>query len=409
MNTFPPTEDYRAFHRPRRRLNLTAALLFVLGLLVGVFYTSHTRTEHRDISPANVTRTVAEAQTAGPNNDIVAAMAYDRAVADAAKRSMTAVVSVVASGTVVYRFRDPFYDMFYGPQKREFSGMGSGVIIHPDGIVITNDHVIRMEGQIGELNVILTDGRKFKAKVIREFPDQDLAVLSISGKDLPFLNIASSKNVSPGQTVLAIGNPFGDALSGGLSYSEPTVTRGIISATRRNLDVPIEGGGTRYLRNMLQTDAAINPGNSGGALIDLRGELIGINTAIYSPDRSSVGIGFAIPADRVRLILSHVQDRKDLGQGYTGLWVQNLTEQAARSLHFEGQGGSIVTRVEESSPGDKGGLKRGDVISRVNGFVVTNSEELVSMFRGAVPGEAFALTVFREGRTFETELILESK
>jgi S1-C subfamily serine protease len=330
-------------------------------------------------------------------------------VTDVAKRAMPAVVSVHTSGTVVMRFRDPFYDMFYGPQRRQFSGWGSGVIIDKSGIVITNDHVVRTSGQIGDIDVNLPDGRKFRAKVRRAFPDQDLAVLEINGKDLPYLQIAPSRDVSPGQTVLAIGNPFGDALNGGLSYSEPTITRGIISATKRNLDVPVEGGGTRYLRNMLQTDASINPGNSGGALINLRGELIGVNTAIYSENGNSVGIGFAIPSDRVRLILEYVRAGKDIGTGYTGIWVQDLTEKVSQSLRFTEQGGSLVTKVESGSPGDKSELKRGDIITRVNGFNIGNSEQLVSMFLGAVPGEAFILSVYREGKTFDTELKLESK
>ncbi len=297
--------------------------------------------------------------------------------------------------------------MFYGPQRKQFSGWGSGVIIDPSGIIITNDHVVRMgTGQLGNVDVSLPDGRKFKSKVEREFPDQDIAVLRIEGRNLPYLPIAASGNVPPGTTVLAIGNPFGDALYGGLSYSEPTVTCGIISATKRNLNVPTEDGGVRYMRNMLQTDAAINPGNSGGALINLRGELIGINTAIYSETGGSVGIGFAIPAERIQLILNYVRDGKDIGQGYTGLWIQDLTKNAMRS---PGQGGPIVTKVEDNSPGEKSGLKRGDIITRVNGFVVTNTEELISMFRGAVPGETFDLTVYRDGKSFETRLTLGSK
>jgi S1-C subfamily serine protease len=380
----------------------------MLGLVLGVFYNGWFRPERREVPVARSPRVIAEAQPVAMGGDLSTALAFDRVVASVAKRAMPAVVSVHTSGTVVYRFRDPFYDMFYGPQRKQFNGWGSGVIIDPDhGIIITNNHVVRESGQLGDIDVNLTDGRKFRAKVIREFPDQDLAVLKIDGKNLPYLSIASSQDIMPGQTVLAIGNPFGDALNGGLSYSEPTITRGIISATRRNLDVPIERGGTRYLRNMLQTDAAINPGNSGGALINLQGELIGVNTAIYSETGGSVGIGFAIPANRVRLILDYVRAGKDIGQGYTGIWVQDITERIAQSLRFTERGGSLVTKVENGSPGDKSELKRGDIIFRVNGFNIGNSEELVSMFRGAVPGEAFTLSVYREGKAFDTELKLE--
>lgn len=382
-------------------------MLFVLGLALGLFYT-HRFPSDRPDNDGN-TSVVAEAQMFG-GGDLAAAQAYDRVVSEVAKKAMPAVVSVHNTGTVVVRYRDPFFDMFYGPQKERFSGMGSGVIIDSDGIVVTNDHVIRMRNQIGQLDVILTDGRKFRAKVVKDFPEQDMAILSIEGKNFPYLNIGSSKDVMPGQTVLAIGNPFGDALNGGLSYGEPTVTRGIISATKRNMTVPTDdGNGQRYYRSMLQTDAAINPGNSGGALIDLRGNLIGINTAIYSESGGSVGIGFAIPADRVSLILEHVRKKNDIGQWYTGISVQDLTRDVADALEYKGEGGTVITKVENGSPAEKIGLKRGDIITRVNGFVIGNSDQIISMFNGSVPGEVIRLTVFREGKTFESDLKLGSR
>ncbi len=407
MNEYPPREDYRAFNRPRRRLNLTSVLLFMLGLTLGIFYTNRFSVDRPSVDASNAV--LAEAQVFG-GGDLAAAQAYDRVVSEVAKKAMPAVVSVHNTGTVVVRYRDPFFDMFYGPQKERFSGMGSGVIIDPSGIVVTNDHVIRMRGQIGQLDVILTDGRKFRAKVVKDIPEQDLAILRIEGKNFPHLSIGSSKDVAPGQTVLAIGNPFGDALNGGHSYGEPTVTRGIISATKRNLTVPTdEGNGERYYRSMLQTDAAINPGNSGGALIDLRGNLIGINTAIYSESGGSVGIGFAIPADRVNLIRQNMGKKNDDGQWYTGIAVQDLTRDIADALGFKGEGGTVITKIDKGSPAEKSGLKRGDVIVRVNGFVTVNSEELISMFHGSLPGENIRLTVFREGKTFDADLTLGSK
>ncbi len=216
--------------------------------------------------------------------------------------------------------------------------------------------------------------------------------------------------IEPGQTVLAIGNPFGDKLSGGLSYSEPTVTRGIISATSRNLTIPTNEGGVRYLRNMLQTDAAINQGNSGGALIDLNGKLVGINAAIMSNDgQVSVGIGFAIPSDRVKLILDNFRNKYAVGEWYTGISVQDLTPDIRREIGFKGEEGAVITKVEDGSPATKSGLKPGDVITRVNGFAVRTKDELSSMFRGSVPGEIFKLTIVRDGRTFESNLKLGSK
>ncbi len=340
---------------------------------------------------------------------------FENAVIAAAKKATPAVVTIQVSGTVYYSFRDPFMRMLYGrrPMQKPISGMGSGVIIGADGIIITNDHVINITNGNRDLRdtrldieVVLSEGRTFKAKVIRNFPIQDIAILKIEAENLPFIEIGSSSNIQPGQTVLAIGNPFGDALTGGLLGGEATVTRGIISATRRNLTIPGEHV-TRYYRNMLQTDASINEGNSGGALVDLNGRLVGINTAIFSPNHSgSVGIGFAYPADRVRLILDHVNEDGDIGNWYTGIAVQELNPNISSSLEYEGNGGVLVTAVEEGSPGEKAGIKRGDIIVKVNGFTMTSTEEIRSMFEGAIPGETFTLNVYRAGKFSDCSLKL---
>ncbi len=407
MNEHPPYEDYRAFKRPPRRLNWLSAFLFIAGLALGTLMPG--RETERVVEQSSVRPVVAEAQTL-PAPDPSSAINFDRIVSATARKAMPAVVTIHVSGTVTVRFRDPFFDLYYGTQRRNISGMGSGVIIDPDGLVITNNHVINVGSKTTDIFVFLTDGRKFKAEVVRDFPDQDLALLSIKGNDLPFLEFGASGMIEPGQTVLAIGNPFGDKLSGGLSYSEPTVTRGIISATSRNLTIPTNEGGVRYLRNMLQTDAAINQGNSGGALIDLNGKLVGINAAIMSNDgQVSVGIGFAIPSDRVKLILDNFRNKDAVGAWYTGISVQDLTPDIRREIGFKGEEGAVITKVEDGSPATKSGLKPGDVITRVNGFAVRTKDELSSMFRGSVPGEIFKLTIVRDGRTFESNLKLGSK
>jgi len=401
MDTYPPYEDYRAFNRPKRRSPLILLLLFVLGFGLGMFWTNRFQTS-RGVETA--VKPVAEAQEVS-KTDLQNAMSYDRLVMEVAKKAMPAVVSIHTTVSFVYRYNDPFFNMFFGPQRDNIPAMGSGVIIGQDGIIITNNHVISIRNQIGRLDVILTDGRKFKAKVIRNFPEQDLAVLSIDGKDLPYLEIGSSGSLSTGQTVLAIGNPFGDSITGGLAGGEPTVTRGIISAMKRNLTIDTDSG-IRYYRNMLQTDAAINEGNSGGALIDLNGNLIGVNTAIISKSGGSVGIGFAIPSDRVKLILDHYRKNDDLGKWDTGLKIQDITREMARSLKFKEEGGAVILDVKRNSPADKSGLKVGDIITGVNGFTINDSEELVSMFRGSVPGEIFTLIIVRGGTKMNKELKL---
>jgi len=340
---------------------------------------------------------------------------FENAVIAAAKTAMPAVVSIHVSGTVFYNFKDPFMRMLYGRRARQkpISSMGSGVIIDPKGIIITNDHVINIAKDNRDLRktrmdieVVLSDGRKYKARVIRNFPSQDIAILKVEAEELPHIKIGSSSAMQPGQTVLAIGNPFGDALTGGLLGGAPTVTRGIISATRRNLTIPGDSV-TRYYHNMLQTDASINEGNSGGALIDLSGQLVGINTAIFSPNQSgSVGIGFAYPADRVKLILKHVSELGDIGNWYTGISIKPINDTIAASLNYEGSGGILVTKIEKDSPGEISGIQLGDVIVKINGFTMTTTEETKSMFEGAIPGETFDIDIFRNGETSSIKLLL---
>ncbi len=434
------TTDYRAFKTAPRSKRLTFNLyLLLFGVILGVVLALKFAPRRDDAVTAGgngdanglqmVSRngdageqppTVLDNAEAAANNGAIIVSpevnAYENAVIDAAERAMPAVVSIHVRGTrlVYYSFRDPFMRMLYGNQmaRKPVNGMGSGVIIDPDGIVITNDHVINITNEENidferaniTIQVVLSDGRSYQAKVIKHFPVQDIAILSIDGDNLPYIEIGESQKLHQGQTVIAIGNPFGDALTGGLLGSEPTVTRGIISATKRNLSIPADNI-TRYYRKMLQTDASINEGNSGGALIDLRGRLVGINTAIFSPGGSgSVGIGFAFPSDRVRLILDSVREDGDIGQWFTGIKVQDMTRPIAQNLGFDGSAGVLVSDTEAGSPGEKSGLKRGDIIVKVDGFTVTSPKEIVNIFQGAIPGETVNLTVYRDKTYLELEL-----
>ena len=413
MNSHTDFQDYRAFKPSRLKRITNIIYLILLGMLMGIVLIKLTGPSQKKVESGGNASSIANSQKLAPA-PLSSVASYEQAVIAATQKAMSAVVSVHISGTqlVVRRFRDPFFDMLYGGRigRKSISDMGSGVIIDPKGIIITNDHVIYAgETAKVQITVVLTDGRTFPAKIIKQFHTQDIAILSIEGSNLPYIEIGSSSEVTPGQTVLAIGNPFGDALTGGLIGGEPTVTRGIISATRRNLTIT-QYGITRYYRNMLQTDASINEGNSGGALIDLEGKLVGINTAIISPKSTgSIGIGFAAPSDRVKLILDSVNKYGDIGQPYAGISVQDVTRSIARSLDFDGSGGAIIDEIHRNSPGEKGGFKRGDIITKVNGFTVTSTEEVRSMFMGSVPGEQFALTVYRDGKIIDLKLVLGSE
>ena len=338
---------------------------------------------------------------------------YEQAIIDATQSAIPAVVTIHTYGTKIVEIRDPYLRMLYGSRihrRSRVSGMGSGVIIDPDGIIITNDHVIGIGLEsIDNIQVTLTNGRTFEARLIKRFPFQDIAILSVEGGSLPFIEFATSNDLIQGQTAIAIGNPFGNILEKGLSSGEPTVTRGIVSALKRSLTIQTDGI-ERYYRNMVQTDASINEGNSGGALINLEGELIGINTAIFTAGGSgSIGIGFAIPSDRVKLIYDRVRKYGDIGETYVGIFVDDMTDAVREAVGLNTGSGIIVTRVEPGSPGEKGGFKKGDVVTGVNGLIVSSTKDAVKMFTGAIPGEVYTFTVFRNNEFREMELKLGAK
>ena len=396
--------DYKAFKTSGKRRSFTQLYLILFGAFLGVMLTIYLSPGQNTTEKENHIPDIVKTQT--PSTSV---SSFEQAVIEATKKAMPAVVTVFTTGSKVrlYRFNHPLLDMLWGPQtfREPVTGMASGVIVDPDGTIYTNDHVIDVENA-KNIKVVLTDGRSFEAKLVKRFLKQDIAILSINGENLPYLETGSSGDVLPGQTVLAIGNPFGAGLTEGLSGGEPTVTRGIISATKRILTIS-QGNQTRFYRNMLQTDASINEGNSGGALIDLNGRLIGINTAIYEKGGGSIGIGFAIPTDRIKLFLESSEKYGDINKWAPGIQIQPLTNAVAEALNYHGDGGAVVSRINPGGAGDKSGLKRGDIIIGINGFNVTNTNEVRSMFNGFITGETLTLTVFRKNENLEIDLTLE--
>lgn len=281
--------------------------------------------------------------------------------------------------------RDPFFRRFFDlpdrPQRRERAA-GSGVIVNARaGLVLTNNHVIR---GAQEIVVTLKDRRQFRAQLVGADPGTDIAVLKIDAPDLKALRLGDSDQLNVGDYVLAIGNPFGLG---------QTVTSGIVSALGRT-GLNIEG-----YEDFIQTDAPINPGNSGGALVSLRGELIGINTAIIGPAGGSVGIGFAVPANIARAVMDQIVRYGEVRRGRLGLQTQELTPELARSLGIATLDGALVTAVDPGSPAERAGLRRGDLIVAVNGHAVRGPADL-RVKVGLVPiGEEVEFRFRREGRT----------
>ncbi|HEY0589237.1 MAG TPA: DegQ family serine endoprotease [Pseudoduganella sp.] len=318
-----------------------------------------------------------------------------------ASRNGPAVVNISTTGTTKAQFRgdddaenDPFYEFFrrfQAPGQRgrggapaPTHGVGSGFIVSADGIILTNAHVVR---DASEVSVKLTDRREFRAKVLGSDPKTDVAVLKIEAKNLPVVPLGRSTDVKVGEWVLAIGSPFG---------LENTVTAGVVSAKGRSLpddsNVPF-----------IQTDVAINPGNSGGPLFNTKGEVIGINSQIYSQSGGYQGLSFSIPIDVATRVRDQVVKTGKVVHARLGVMVQEVNQGFADSFDLESPEGALVSNVERGGPADKLGLKAGDVIRKMNGQKIVASGDLPAMVGLAMPGDKVALEVWRQGKTITLE------
>ena len=290
----------------------------------------------------------------------------------AAQKSSAAVVSINTSKGAKPNpnSNDPWFKFFFGDQGggEPQVGLGSGVIVSPSGYILTNNHVV--EGA-DEIEVILNDSRRTVAKVIGTDPDSDLAVLKIELDKLPVIVLGNSDALQVGDQVLAIGNPFGVG---------QTVTSGIISALGRNQL------GINTFENFIQTDAAINPGNSGGALVDTSGNLMGINTAIYSRSGGSMGIGFAIPVSTAKLVMEGIVKDGQVTRGWIGVEPNDLSPELAETFGVKAKQGVIITGVLQDGPAAKAGIRPGDVVVNVSGKAVGNVSELLTSVAALKPG-----------------------
>ncbi|MBW7945146.1 MAG: Do family serine endopeptidase [Sphingomonadaceae bacterium] len=271
------------------------------------------------------------------------------------------------------------------PETREAQSLGSGFIISPDGYVVTNNHVVTGRGgaePVDKITVTLSDRTEYSARIVGRDPLSDLALLKIEGKDLPYVRFGQSERVRVGDWVIAIGNPFG--LGG-------TVTAGIVSALHRNIQA---GQYDRYI----QTDASINQGNSGGPMFDLNGNVIGVNTAIFSPTGGNVGIGFAIPAEQASPVIEQLRSIGRVRRGYLGVSIQPVTPEIASALGLQKDRGEIVASVENDGPAKKAGILAGDVITRVNGQEVTVDNTLSSIVANSGIGSRVPIELYRGGK-----------
>jgi serine protease Do/serine protease DegQ len=310
-----------------------------------------------------------------------------------------AVVSIYSTKIVKQRVANPVLRQFFGdaaPEQERDSkqeGLGSGVIISPDGYILTNNHVI--EGA-DELKVALTDDREFTAKVVGADPKTDVAVIKIEAENLPSLTLADSDKLRVGDVVFAVGNPLGVG---------QTVTRGIVSAKGRNQLGLLEN--VAGYENFIQTDAAINMGNSGGALVDAKGRLVGVNSAIISPSRGNIGIGFAIPINFAASVMNSLIETGTVTRGYLGVATETVTSDVAEQLGLPKDAkGVAITDVTPDSPAEKGGLKRTDVILAVNDRPVSTLEDLRLLVAQMLPNTKVSIRLIRDGKERTQEVVL---
>jgi serine protease DegQ len=333
---------------------------------------------------------VTQAPTAGPLPGAASVGSFHEAV----RRAAPSVVNVFSSKEVRTPrhplLNDPIFRRFFGDQApaeaQRASSLGSGVIVSPSGYVLTNHHVVQ---EAEEIEVALPDGKKLLAKVVGIDPETDLAVLRVDAEKLPTITFGSSDALRVGDVVLAIGNPFGVG---------QTVTSGIVSALGRT------GLGINTFENFIQTDAAINPGNSGGALIDAAGNLVGINTAIFSRSGGSIGIGFAIPVSTAKMVLEQIVKNGSVTRGWIGVEVQEITPPVAESFKLQATRGALIAGVLRGGPADKAGVKPGDVLVEVEGRPVADPTSMLNLIAALAPGNTARVKLKRAGKDLDASI-----
>jgi serine protease DegQ len=314
---------------------------------------------------------------------------------EAAKKAIPSVVNISATRQVKRRnpiLDDPAFQRFFGdryplPMETQLS-LGSGVIVSREGYILTNDHVV--EG-VSDIRVTLGDGRVVEGKIVGTDPDTDLAVVRVSASGLTPITFGQSEQMKVGDVVLAIGDPF--------SVGQ-TVTMGIVSAVGREL------GPTNPFGSFIQTDAAINPGNSGGALVDVAGNLIGINTLIFSRSGGYQGIGFAIPVSLAKRVLEQIIETGSVTRGWFGVDVADISSDLAESLGLRGTRGAIIGAIERGSPAEKAGLRLGDIITTINGRAIPDTNAALNAIAEVPPGKSVPVKVIRRNQEVTLDVLV---
>lgn len=369
----------------QRERIVTATMFMMRGLIIGlaitaniVFFTEGYSAEE------NISKESIEILT-----KVNSAMSEVTSAVKPAIVNISSTKTIEARGVPSPFFNDPFFRDFFGnqfrnfqqPKERKQSGLGSGVIVGKDGYILTNNHVVT---GADEIKVKLSDKREFKGKIIGTDQKTDLAVIKIEADNLPVIKLGDSDKLKIGETVIAVGNPFG---------LNQTVTSGIVSAKGR-ADV-----GIADYEDFIQTDAAINPGNSGGALVNIKGEVIGINTAIVSSSGGYMGIGFAIPSNMAKAVMESLLNKGKVVRGWLGVSIQPLTPELVKQFGTKDEKGALIADVVESGPADKAGIQAGDVIVEFDGKEVIDPTSLRNSVAVSSPGKVVTLKILRDGKS----------
>ena len=387
----------------KRKFGLGLSFIFVIGLIVGIILTSQLNTT----TPLNATTANPEIKSILDQNSELTSQQDDfisqlnGIFTRAAKKIKPSVVTIFSKKTIKTRGYTNPYDLFeeffrgrrrQQPNEQEFvrRGMGSGVIIDADGLILTNNHVVQ---DADDISVKTTDGKIYDAEIIGTDPNTDLAVIKIDVTGLPAASLGNSDQLEVGEWVLAVGNPFSEVL-------HQTVTKGIVSAIGR------QGLNLAAYEDFIQTDAPINPGNSGGALVNLYGELIGINTAIIAPNGTFAGIGFAIPVNLARRIMKDLIDKGRVIRGYLGVEIQPVNADLAKALNLKNTKGALISSVEKDSPADDAGFKSSDVILKLNGVEIRDDDHLRFVVADVQPGKRVQTIINRNGKEKTLSIVI---
>jgi len=392
--------DVVQFRRSTAILTLVAASIGG-GLIAAFAVANHTNTPVAVVARAD-TNTQKVSELSNSFADII-----EKASPAVVKISMTRIIKASEQQQGNPFMMDPFFRQFFGgngqmrPRDQREEGLGSGIIVSPSGYILTNNHVVE---KANKLEVTMSDGRNFTGKVVGTDPQTDVAVVKISADNLPMMPFANSDSARVGDICFAIGNPFGQ---------DHTVTMGIVSAKNRNLEM-----GT-HIQNFIQTDASINPGNSGGALINAKGELIGMNTMILTGgggntfgggEGGNVGIGFAVPSNLARQVMEQIEKNGKVSRGYLGAELKDVTPELGPHLGLKsGEGGAYIAGLTAKGPGANAGLQEGDVVSAVDGKSVRSADDLTMDVISRAPGSRIALDVVRNGQAMRVSVTLGTR